>query len=115
MIPQLIELKDGLLADVDNVIMKARDPELFPENVKEYFQDKTKIPEKNVRRGHGNVTVEAGNRVLIFDSDMFDYISKLGANEYYISNIPIPWERTRLYPMFAKYSYGWVCLCPMEA
>jgi len=112
MIPVMTEVKDGLLADADNVIMKARDPELFPENVKEYFMDKTKVSEKMVLRGPGNVTVAAGGRVGIFDPDIFDYVFRQGITGYYMSNVQLPWEKEVLYPLFAEYKHGWIAIAP---
>ena len=115
MMPEMIEVKDGLLASEDNVIMKARGPELFPENIKAYFRNKTRVPEKMVLSGPGNVTVINGNRVGIFDRDIFDYVSRLEIKEYYMSNVKLPWEKDVLYPLFAKYKHGWLVIAPVGA
>lgn len=115
MMPEMIEVVDGLLASEDNAIMKARDPELFPENVKEYFRDKTKVSKKMVLRGPGNVTVMTCDRMGIFDPDIFDYVSQLDIREYYMSNVQLPGEKEVLYPLFAKYKHGWVVIGPVGA
>lgn len=115
MMPELIEIKDGLLADADNVIMKARGPGLFPDQVQEYFMDKTKVPEKMVLRGNGNVTVSDGERVGVFDPDIFDYVFRLDIKAYYMSNVQLPWEKEILYPLFAEYKHGWVVVAPKGA
>ena len=139
MMPELIEIKDGLLADADNVIMKAREPELFPDQVLEYFHEKTKVvctciertrsprirerikslifevPQGEINRGVTTVTVIVDGRRAVFDAELFDYARGLGIVDCYLSNVPLPGEEHEYYPLFIKYLRGWVCMSPMEA
>lgn len=139
MMPELIELKDGLLADADNVIMKAREPELFPDQVLEYFHEKTKVvctgikrtrsprirerikslifevPQGEINHGVTTVTVIVDGRRAVFDAELFDYVRMLGIVDCYLSNVPLPGEEHEYYPLFIKYVHGWVCMSPMEA
>jgi len=138
-IPQLIEIKDGLLADADNVIMKAREPELFPCGVFGYFHDKTKVrcegnersqrygirekikslffevPRGEIYHGVTTVTVRVDERRAVFDAELFDYADKLGIVDCYLSNVALPGEEHEYYPLFIKYTNGWICMSPMEA
>ena len=139
MMPELIEIKDGLLADSDNVIMKAREPELFPCGVYGYFHDKTKVryggserkkspgirekikslffevPSGEIYRGVTTVTAMVDEKRAVFDAELFDYVDRLGIVECYLSNVPLPGEEHEYYPLFIKYVHGWVCMSPMEA
>lgn len=139
MMPDMIEVKDGLLASEDNVIMKARTPELFPDQVIEYFHEKTKvkctwierthsprlrerikrlifdIPTGEIDHGVTTITVKVDGRSAVFDAELFDYVDKLGIVDCYLSNVPLPGEEQEYYPLFIKYKHGWYCLAPMEA
>lgn len=139
MMPELIEIKDGLLADADNVIMKAREPELFPVGVYGHFCYKTKvnctwiektrspkirerikrlifdIPKGDIDHGVTTVTVKNDGKRAVFDAELFNYVEKLGIIECYISDIPLPGEEQEYYPLFIKYKHGWVCMAPREA
>ena len=116
MMPEMIEVKDGLLASEDNVIMKARYPELFPENVRGYFQDKTKVLYRRIEKGLDKVIVKVNDKRAVFDADLFNYADNVdGRVDYYLSNVPLPGEDGAYYPLFAKYRYGWLCVSPMEA
>lgn len=139
MLPEMIEVKDGLLADAGNVIMKARSPELFPAQVIGYFNDKTKVkysgiertssprirerikrlvfdcPQGEVNHGATTVTVIVDGRRSVFDAALFDYVDKLGIVDCYLSNVQLPGEDREYYPFFIRYTHGWVCLAPMEA
>jgi hypothetical protein len=111
----LKELKDGLLvSDPEAVIMKAREPALFPELVRECFSDKTKIQYKKIDFGLERVTVKSMGHKAVFNSEYVNYLKDLGRIEYYLSNIPLPGE-IPTYPLFAKYKYGWVVVSPLEA
>lgn len=109
----LIEVKDGLLASPDKSIMKARDPELFPDLVREYFRDKTKVRYNRIEIGLDRVKVKINDKVAVFDKDLFDYLQETGRIDCYLSNVPLPGEDVELYPLFAKYRWGWICLAPM--
>jgi hypothetical protein len=139
MMPEMIEKKDGLLADADNVIMKARSPELFPAGVYGHFHDKTKvlcswierirspkiherierlifdIPIGEIDHGVTTVTVKVGEKRAVFDAELFDYVETLGIVDCYLSNIPLQGEEEEYYPLFVKYKFGWICLAPREA
>lgn len=113
MIPlTLTEIKDGLLGTSDKVLMKARDPRLFPENIQAYFADKTKALPSKVYLGEDWVTVATKGKTSFFDTDMFEYIRTLGRVDCYLSNVPLP--NNEVYPLFVKYRYGWVVLAPLE-
>lgn len=111
----LIEVKDGLLSTEDKVIMKARCPELFPDNIQEYFQDKEKVKENKIEFGLHKVTVWTEDKRAVFDSRFIDYVKSLGKIEYYLSNVMLPCEDGEYYPLFAKYKYGWCIVAPLEA
>lgn len=137
MMPEMIEVVDGLLASEDNVIMKARDPGLFPDGVRVYFEDKTKIkytgierttirkirdiitiavmdvPQGEIIKGVTTVTVRDYSRRAVFDADLFNYADKLGIVDCYLSNIPLTGEESAYYPIFIKYRHGWLCIAPM--
>lgn len=109
----LIEVRDGLLASPDNVIMKVRDPELFPELVREYFRDKTKVRYNRIEIGLDRVKVKINDRVAVFDKDLFDYLQGMGRIDCYLSNVPLQGEEVELFSLFAKYRWGWLCIAPM--
>jgi len=116
MMPGMVEVVDGLLASEDNVIMKARGPELFPENVRGYFQDKTKVLYRRIEKGLDTVTVKVNDKRAVFNVDLFNYADNIaGRVDYYLSNIPLPGEDGEYYPLFAKYRHGWVVISPMGA
>lgn len=112
---ELIEIKDGLLSSENKEIMKARCPELFPETIQAFFQDKEKVCSKKMEFGIYKVTVKTENKRAIFDSVLIDYIKSLGKIEYYLSNVPLPCEDGEYYPLFAKYKYGWCIVAPLGA
>lgn len=109
----LIELQDGLLADKDKIIMKARDPELFPTEIQAYFVDKEKVQSKKIEFGVSKVVVKTADKRACFDPDLVDYVKELGRVNYFLSNVPLPGEDIGYYPLFAKYKHGWVCISPL--
>lgn len=112
----LIEVKDGLLvSSPDKILMKARCPELFPENLQAYFNDKNKINCNKIDFGLEKVTVRDEDKRAVFNTDYFDYLKTLGKIEYYLSNVKLPYEDGDYYPLLAKYKYGWVMVSPLEA
>lgn len=111
---ELKEIKDGLLSTESKEIMKARCPDLFPENIQAFFQDKERVKCDKIEFGIHRVIVRTEDRRAIFNSTLIDYIKSLGKIEYYLSNVKLPCEG-EYYPLFAKYKYGWVCAAPLEA
>lgn len=110
----LVEITDGLLGTPDKVIMKARSPDLFPCYVQAYFEDKIKLTRNKIECGIDRVTVRTEDKKAIYDSDLFNYIKSLGKIECYLSNVPLQGDNELLFPLFAKYRFGWVVLAPLE-
>jgi len=111
----LVEIKDGLLSTPDNVVMKTRDPELFPVSIKAYFSDKSKLRKKEIDIGLSKIIVHSKDKRAVYDADIIDYIRDLGRVKYYLSNVPLPDDELVLYLLFAKYKHGWLCFAPLEA
>ncbi len=111
---ELVEIKDGLLATPDKELMKARTPELFPDAIKEYLVDTERVQLTKIDIGLERVTVHTDNKTSVFKKEFFEYMQGLGVKEYYLSNIPLPGEGTELYPMIAKYKYGFCVIAPLE-
>lgn len=110
----MIEVQDGLLVSEDKVMMKARCPELFPANIQAYFQDKEKISSKKIDFGIHKVRVLTESRRAVYDPKLILYVKSLGKIEYYLSNVPLQGDNELLFPLFAKYRFGWVVLAPLE-
>jgi hypothetical protein len=117
MLPEFVEIKDGLLGAPKKhpVLMKARDPELFPENIQAYFQDKNKVQYKKIEFRLNKVIVRFKDKRSVYDAEIFSYLKDLGRIDCYLSNVPIPGDDVGYYPLFAKYKYGWVVISPLEA
>lgn len=111
---ELVEVTDGLLSSPDKVIMKARCPELFPENVQEYLKNRSKMDSMIVEDKLKKVTIISEGRYSVFNTDYFDYIRRLESIEWFLSNVALPGEDDRYYPLIAKYKGGWVVLAPLE-
>lgn len=112
---ELKEVIDGLLVSPDKVMMKAREPGLFPENVRLYFSDKIKVSSKEIEAGLDKIIIRTSDKRAVFDSELFEYVKSHGRIDYFLSNIPLPGETGEFYPLFAKYKHGWVVLSPLEA
>jgi hypothetical protein len=111
--PTLVEVKDGLLMSPDEVIMKAREPELFPDLIQNYFKDKDKVQYKKIEFGLDRVTVRFKDKNSVYDAAIFDYLKTLGRIDCYLSNVPLPGEEAPYYPLFARYRHGWVVVSPL--
>lgn len=112
---EMTEVQDGLLSSPKKEIMKARCPELFPEQIQEYFNDKNKIRLNKIEIGIERVIVKDEDKKAVFDADFFTYLKTLGKIEYYLSNVRLPCDEGDYYPLLAKYKYGWVIISPLEA
>jgi len=111
---ELVEIKDGLLATPKKELMKARAPELFPEIIQEYICNAEKIESNQMYIGIENITIRTETRTSVFKMEFYEYLRGLGVREYYLSNIPLPGENNRLYPLIAKYKYGVCVVAPVE-
>ena len=109
----LIEVTDGLLATPKRELMKARCPDLFPDYVKEYYDNREKIPNNAIEIGLERVTVKTADKKAVFDKIYFEYIQGLGLIKCYLSNVPLPGDDPELYPLIVRYKHGWCVLAPM--
>jgi hypothetical protein len=110
----LIEVKDGLLkTQGDNVLMKARDPELFPDTIKEFFRDKSKVQFKRIDFGLDKVTVRQGDKKSVYSTELIDYVKSLGRIDCYLANMPFTRE-VDTFLLFVRYGHGWVVVAPLE-
>ncbi len=110
---EMKEIKDGLLISNDKVVMKARDPELFPEYIVPYFQSKERVQYKKIEFGLEKVTVKQGDRQAIFDIEKIKYMKELGRVDCFLSNVALP-GGIETYPLFVKYRFGWLVFAPLE-
>ncbi len=126
--PEFIEVKDGLLTSPDNSIIKARDPNVFSDNIKKYFNRKIKISPREIEDRVWSVVVNTGRCCSRFDNKLFRYVENVvnskekskdllsfgEKTEWYLSEVPLDGYDTKYYPLFAKYKHGWVVLFPLE-
>jgi len=110
--PELVEVKDGLLASEENEIMKARSVSLFPDNVKSYYENIETVKEIIIQPGSRMIKMTTSDKQAFFDLELFEYVYNLHPKNYYLSGVPISKDE-ELYTLFVEYEYGICVIAPM--